>query len=660
MPISQARWCEREGKEAYKKDAKICWPGGNYKEESWFDALFGNGLDLKKACPTDPPQVMIITGPPGSGKTTLATEICVSYALKKGQNSKEGKSSVYMSLDTPADQVIAKAKGFGWNENVLKKLFEYQHRFTDPEGEMDKVGASVWMCDRQQLGNDSPLETYGTIEDEIVNYTLDNMAEWIHTPNSQQVNKITEIFKTKKVAENAKLTQIEPELLVIDSLNVIEEDMRGTFFNKILSTDSKNLQLIILIMDSSQFGDSRKTWEYISDIIVDIDYTNPTSPSDYFMRTIQIVKARGQEHVWGKHQLKIYAKVKSDNEDSDNKGLIAPAIEGIDEYNLTAERAHPFLEQGGVFIFPSIHYYLSRFKRASLSPAGDRTPVYPESMGDFFALPKGRCAAIIGDRGSHKSRLSYMQGLNNLFSGGYSLIISLRDDEHMIIESLVKILAQELYLREKMVAQLEEENKKDHKFSEIDLKAWAGDLFLDESYTKKLYKVIGYFVQQNRLKILYYPPGNITAEEFFHRMFMAMQCMLHKERLQEGGSSEKNESSLLVLFNSIDQLAARFPLCAREQLFIPGIIQVCTACRASNIFVSGQDGNAPDTSSHYGLLPMADLIVNFKHNTKGEVEIEIERNAGGEPVGQKGRLNLTIADESSKFDKSYGLVFTSI
>jgi hypothetical protein len=211
-----------------------------------------------------------------------------------------------------------------------------------------------------------------------------------------------------------------------------------------------------------------------------------------------------------------------------------------------------------------------------------------------------------------------------------------------------------------MVVQIKEQTKKEILFEESELKTWDSELFLDDAHIKGLHRVIGYFVQQNRLKILYYPPGNITAEEFFHRMFMALQCMLHKERSQGDNSSALKESSLLVLFNSIDQLAARFPLCAREQLFIPGIIQVCTACRVSNIFVSGQDGQASGASSHYGLLPMADLIVKLKHSSScasGEVDIEIERNAGGEPVGQKGRLNLKIPDSNSPTDQRYGLLF---
>ena len=57
------------------------------------------------------------------------------------------------------------------------------------------------------------------------------------------------------------------------------------------------------------------------------------------------------------------------------------------------KRSHPYRTTGGVFIFPSIHSYLSIYKRktsseaptSSAAPARDDT--YPKKLNDVFQLP---------------------------------------------------------------------------------------------------------------------------------------------------------------------------------------------------------------------------------------------------------------------------------
>jgi hypothetical protein len=86
----------------------------------------------------------------------------------------------------------------------------------------------------------------------------------------------------------------------------------------------------------------------VCDIILRLDYR---SIQDYYLRTIEVVKARFQSHVWGKHQLKVYPKL----------SLTLPAVTVADKEKL--RHSHPYRKEGGIFIYPSIHYYLSRYKR---------------------------------------------------------------------------------------------------------------------------------------------------------------------------------------------------------------------------------------------------------------------------------------------------------
>ena len=107
------------------------------------------------------------------------------------------------------------------------------------------------------------------------------------------------------------------------------------------------------MLNTGQDCQGHESWEYYSDIVVQLghEYVH-----DYYVRTIEVVKARFQPHRWGKHQLKIYANPKGRNVPSQNDPI------AVQLYNTAMRRAHPYRSTGGVFIFPSIHSYLSVYK----------------------------------------------------------------------------------------------------------------------------------------------------------------------------------------------------------------------------------------------------------------------------------------------------------
>ena len=114
-------------------------------------------------------------------------------------------------------------------------------------------------------------------------------------------------------------------------------------------------------MDSGGASRALEFWEYISDIIIRLDHTGPTSPAEgYMLRTIEVVKARYQHHAWGPHQLKLYEPYDITPEEAE---LDENGDQG-EQYSDQLRRAHPFREQGGIFIYPSIHYLLSTYKRS--------------------------------------------------------------------------------------------------------------------------------------------------------------------------------------------------------------------------------------------------------------------------------------------------------
>ena len=172
--------------------------------------------------------------------------------------------------------------------------------------------------------------------------------------------------------------------------------------------------------------------------------------------------------------------------------------------------------------------------------------------------------------------------------------------------------------------------------------------------TKRLEK----FEADGNIEIIYYTPGHIAPDEFFHRIFVSIQSM-----------KSQGDRPLTVLFNSLDQLPARFPLCARESIFVPGLIQMLTAEKATCIFVGANEPGQPQ--EHYGLLQMADMVLSLrprrfykKHYdwllrpeaTRPEIDqVKIDplsdpmvqtvvlytvRIPGGKPAGARGMLEL--------------------
>jgi len=423
-------------------------------------------------------------------------------------------------------------------------------------------------------------------------------------------------------------------VMAIDNLNNVPPDKQERFLKRIVKGVPK-AQLLICVAEQ-QAREAPRSWEYTADICV---HMGSSLLEGYLVRTIEIVKARYQNNVWGAHQLKIYSQ-----------GI--PADD--DQPTSLMRRAHPYRSEGGIFIYPSIHYHLSRYKRTSPSPVGTPSATGVDGLDRVLGggLPSGRCTAFIGDRGGHKSHLGYLHLLHHVNGPKQAgIVISLRDDEQMTKSAMGRILKQEF-----------------------------------EDYSAKdrtaIYERLEYLERDDRLEILYFHPGYITPNEFFHRVLMSIYRMKAHEK-----------SEITVLFNSIDQLAARFPLCAKEDIFVPGLIESLSGEGITSVFIAVDESGQP--MEQYGLLPMADLILSFRRQpfefkkyydhldrhrglskaegehkerihkalkdnegaTVDEVVVQVQRFAGGQRAGKRGILELVDAVEGTFYTKP-GLHFT--
>jgi KaiC/GvpD/RAD55 family RecA-like ATPase len=636
--ISQAYWCTIDSGIARFHPASIAFgplPDERKETISWFDKLFEGGLDLPETDDKNlQPLTMLVTGPPGTGKTTLTSELCYRLARNEQKNPKS-LFSLYISTDSTTKQFVENTKDLGWKDADV--YFEPFKRSKAVRKDKDAHSlVLVWGKDEFQPDK----QKWATIS-ELVTTSIDALQKWVTRIKPEKlVSRLGDLLEQAPLRNGVQV--VAPDILVVDNLNIVDPKKQGEHFQEFLKA-CKARKLVIFILDSGAQNQEHKFWEYFCDIVVRLDNTYI---QDYYVRTIEVVKARYQAHLWGKHQLKIYGNPKYLSEPKSAN----PSNEKVQEFNIAKRRAHPYQETGGIFIYPSIHSYLSTYKRLNSSNPLEPASTYPDKLNQILTIPvkgkilggipKGRCTAFIGPRGGHKSHLGYLHMLHRLLSSNEEggLIVSLREDEGVTKATLERIMRQEFNI--------------------------SGQ--------------INQFEIDNRLEVLYYAPGYITPEEFFHRMFIS----IHRLKIRN--------QSLTVLFNSLDQLSARFPLCAKQEIFIPGIIQALSAEDITSICIAVNEPGQP--GEQYGLLPMADLILSFSRRrfklqdylshlkSSWEIEpqkeidlgagtdvhhesivLEVVRLAGGKRGGARGMLELVNQDDlkDSYYSKS-GLHFTPL
>jgi KaiC/GvpD/RAD55 family RecA-like ATPase len=649
--ISRAFWSDPENPARFVPAYIPTLTRVSQRDTCWLDQLFEGGIVLPDASWA---VRMVISGPPGTGKSTLALELCARCALEPEHTQDSGEvkrpiSSWYVATEVHTKWLIANAQQFKWPHTA--------DLIGEDEGKRVRVVDLDYLKQTQEPGPHPSSNAEQTLAELICEL-------FGHRKRATAVDKQPALQPTEK--------RPGPGIVVIDSLNTIRGNEFDNYehFMNLAAHVHNGPRLIVALADSGPQGIAR-TWEYAADIVLRLD---TEYVSGYLLRTIEVVKARFQAHVWGRHQLKIYEAFSSQqsNRGAAHQARLNPTNTGgsLEDAARREEtrlrRAHPYRKEGGIFIFPSIHYVLSRYKNESPSVHHGKVESPVANLNAFLGtgFPRGRCTALIGDRGTHKSHLGYLQVLSGAVeqyredpgSAGSerAIVVSLRDDEGMT--------------RETMAQNLNE--------------SWAS-LLRERRITPQ--SLLETLERQGRLEITHFPPGFITPEEFFHRLLLSIH------RIKQGNRSNVHVS---LLFNSLDQLSSRFPLCAAQRIFIPGIIQMLSAEGVTSYFVAADDVRRSDNGSdrhpqtgfdYYGLDAMAELILQLRRGpearkryfellrqarpqdlppldnglelelpeTVSRVELSVERFAGGQPAGAAGILEL-VGDGTAVLHKIVG------
>ncbi|MBW8002183.1 MAG: hypothetical protein FVQ80_09175 [Planctomycetes bacterium] len=496
------------------------------------------GIESREENKLIPGLLMLLSGPPGSGKSTFNLELCCRLAsesnLELGKIAEDGISSMYISSESQTTFLIEQAGNFGWNKNNKDIIVPWGKTSSSP-------AVHIYGREHSELSEKKTPEEY---------------FELIHERWSERFGK------TGKAS-----------IIVFDSLNVLPKQWPyDEVMKAIIKCCLRGPLFMIATVDTDigLEGTQKPTeWDYYADLVIALGYDIEES---YLVRKMQIVKARYQDHADGEHRLKINSTPSKEET-------------GIEE---TQHPMSPYIKEGGIFVFPSIHRQLSVARRRiegndeKIQKASNKSIPMPfddlNKIVDNEGLPRGYCTAIVGSRGGMKSHLAYYTLLKFLEDNKNerALIISLRDTEQAAINTLAQILAKQ----------------KDDKGEILDSQIKTLDA------TKKK---INKYIQEERLEILYFWPGLISPGEFFHLVRVAVN------RIPEG----QTKPISLAVITCLEQLKDRFPLCAEEKMFVSGLVTMLYAAKTTSIVVSAGDVSAPPERGGVpaGLLQSADLIL---------------------------------------------------
>lgn len=131
--------------------------------------------------------------------------------------------------------------------------------------------------------------------------------------------------------------------------------------------------------------------------------------------------------------------------------------------------------------------------------------------------------------------------------------------------------------------------------------------------------------ETDTLEILYNWPGNVSTGEFFHRIFVALNRPRIKNSCSMKGKSntpKKSGRAEIVIVDGLDHIEAKFPLLARERLFVPALFSLFKSYKICAVISSAQSKNVDGGWTN--IRSMSDLLLEFSAFSPSDPDIHLD------------------------------------
>lgn len=549
----------------------------------WLDEMLGGGLEIPDDIWSNdrdgPAFLLVLAGPPGTGKSTFALELCYNLARFRQPVSQTSLRSLYVSSEWPSSRIIENASSFNWDEQYFRPY--------EPGRPLTQKCCTIYGAEQVERSTGigklpSATDFFDTLNRRWVSHIATRNLEDLVTWTQGEETRVHDL-------------PVPPEVVVIDSLNILGTQVYSS--NGVLNKSFEEImkwigegthprpQLLILVIDGFSGNDPSNPWEFMADAA--FRFEGAVGPEGYYQRTFQIVKIKTQSHAWGKHGFKI----------------LSGGVAGARRPKYSRTKDTPYLPTGGTFIFPTVHWHLSQSIRDE-ARTRPHLPYYPTPLRDLNSIlgtgdnpryqgfPGMHTTALVGRRGGMKSHLAYDFMLSHALGAAGDdvgpknvLLVSLRDDLEAAIETLAEIGDQQ-------------------------------ELLPPATESRDAVRKL---LESDRIEIIYNWPGFVTPGEFFHRIFVA----LTRTRQQRAVSVHKGELAVphrntaeIVVLNGLDHLEAKFPLCASEKVFIPALVSLFRCYKVCSVVISAEGGRS---IAPHEIGAMADLILEFTDPTPSDL-----------------------------------------
>ncbi len=533
------------------------------------------------------PQIIIIKGAPGTGKTTLAVQMLVRMAM-------DGLNCLFWSTNNDLSAIKDIAVDF----NFCKKK-DLENCINNKNVYINHIGQKS-IADLK-LPKDIPEHTDILFIDSV-NITHRNASVINLGVQNNEREDIAALF------DNYRKHKLLAFVFLEDYGEEASYEVRQT------------------ILDCESF----------SDIVVQL---SEIERKGYHYFGIKIKKKHYGSQSYGTHLYKICGQ---------NHSLVVleNAVNKARELYHTNNGDY----QSGILIYPSIHRYLSGTRKLYNATNYVQTGIThldeifqgrgKRGLISDKSMLSDSCIVISGEKGSHKLTL----GINLLLGGmwnigikkGQKTVRKNKDVLLIMLDGYDDLNLKKVAIAKETARTLEGQLDISPEIDSLDNGRWIS--WIDDSNAekkcrnncqlceltkqdhngqkvvfKKCCAEIGPDGEHAKVLIAGFRPGYIPAEEFLH----IVSRLINLKGIAATKDAEPAFSR--VLFVSTDHLKMRFPLLYNEELFIPALIDLFKSQCVVSIFIDVL-GDGSDKKLTYGLSAQADYLIHLtdysEENTK--------------------------------------------